>query len=341
LDAGSTILRAGGSAVDAVVAAVVQLEDEVLFNAGVGSVLTADGRHELDAGVMRGSDAQAGSVAALQHIEHPVRLAQLVMTRSPHVLMVGEGAEEFARAQGMPMVANSTFTTPARLQIHHELLEQARRAHAQALTHGPTEEATLTAPSAAWAAPTSSPGPPFSLKPVLDHAEAGRGAGRVPEPSADPAQAGEMHAAMGSVPPSEVAASGAAAAAALAEGSLKEKKYGTVGAVALDMSGELATAISTGGMSLKSFGRVGDSALIGCGFYASKRCAVACTGHGEAFMRAAVAKDLDALLAYSSEGLTLQQAADRAMRNGEALCGKDVFEGGLIAVDKKGNIAST
>jgi len=317
LDAGSAVLKSGGSAVDAAVAAVSQLEDEVLFNAGVGSVLTADGRHELDAGVMRGSDAQAGSVAALQHVEHPVRLAQLVMTKSPHVLMVGEGAEAFARAQGVPMVENSLFTTPARLQIHHELLEQARKQQqqaAQAQVGG--ANADTSAPSAGWAAPTSSPNPPFSLqgiKPVLDHS------------------GGEVHAAMSPVP-----ASDAAAAAALAKGALAEKKYGTVGAVALDQSGELATAISTGGMSLKSFGRVGDSALIGCGFYASPRVAVACTGHGEAFMRSAVAKDVDALMDY--KGLSLADAAAHAMKNGERMCGAD-FEGGLIAVDSHGHIA--
>lgn len=364
LEAGRAILAAGGSAVDAAVAAVEEMENEPLFNAGVGSVLTADGRHELDAGVMRGSDSQAGAVAAVRTVEHPVRLAQLVMTRSPHVLLVGEGAEAFAKLQGVPAVDNSFFTTPARLQVHHELLEQARKMQAAAQQGGTAFLDVTDAPSAAMA-PTATPNPPL-LMPVLDHsvevgslpqqkAATGGGGSHLhphssvqismspfPSDSASPAPIRFGGAAAAAAAPSGTAGSASAAdsdsaaAASSAHPAFAERKYGTVGAVALDVHGELATAISTGGMSLKAFGRVGDSALIGCGFYADPRVAVACTGHGEAFMRAAVAKDVSALMEY--KGLGVAAAADAAMRSGEKKCGSD-FEGGLIAVDCEGRIA--
>jgi beta-aspartyl-peptidase (threonine type) len=110
-----------------------------------------------------------------------------------------------------------------------------------------------------------------------------------------------------------------------------------VGAVALDTSGELATAISTGGMSMKSYGRVGDSAIIGAGFYATRNVAVCCTGNGEAFMRCAVAKDVTALMEY--KGLSVIEAAQQAIKNGERLIGPVDFEGGLIAVDAHGHIS--
>lgn len=113
-----------------------------------------------------------------------------------------------------------------------------------------------------------------------------------------------------------------------------EKKFGTVGAVALDKNGNLAAATSTGGMTNKQFGRVGDTPLIGTGTYANnKTCAVSCTGHGEFFMRAVVAYDVSCLMEY--KGLTLRQACDFVvMEKLKAMGG----EGGLIAADINGNI---
>jgi beta-aspartyl-peptidase (threonine type) len=314
LDAGSQILKSGGNAVDATVAAVTQLENEPLFNAGVGSVLTVNGQHELDAGIMRGSDSHAGAVAGLQHVEHPIQLAKLVMEKSPHVLLAGQGAEAFARSQGVPMVENALFTTPARLQIHHELLENARKMQLEQskAEAGIPYTGSVTSSSIGWA-PTSSPQPALSmagLTPILDHAHE-----TVPGTSQ-------------TTPASE---------AARATGTLAEKKYGTVGAVAMDQSGEIACAISTGGMSLKAWGRIGDTPIIGCGFYATSNVAVACTGNGEAFLRSAVAKDVSCLMEY--KGLSLHEATQQAMRNGEKLCGTKEFEGGLIAVDKEGRIS--
>jgi beta-aspartyl-peptidase (threonine type) len=100
-EAGWAILREGGSAVDAVEAAVVVLEDLPLFNAGRGSVLNKEGRVETDAAIMNGATRAAGAVAGVTGILNPVRLARRVMEACPHVMLIGEGAERFARAQGI------------------------------------------------------------------------------------------------------------------------------------------------------------------------------------------------------------------------------------------------
>ena len=114
LRAGFVILERGGSSLDAVVAAVQVLEDDPLFNAGRGSVLAANGEHELDASIMDGRDLRAGSVTGVRHVRNPIRLARLVMDRSPHVMLAGAGAEEFAREQGLEPVPNDHFTTERR-----------------------------------------------------------------------------------------------------------------------------------------------------------------------------------------------------------------------------------
>jgi L-asparaginase / beta-aspartyl-peptidase len=113
------------------------------------------------------------------------------------------------------------------------------------------------------------------------------------------------------------------------------KKFGTVGAVALDKAGNMAAATSTGGMTNKRFGRVGDTPIIGAGTYAhNATCAVSCTGHGELFIRAVVAYDVACLMAYA--GLSLQAATDRVVMEKLVEIGG---EGGLIAIDSAGNMA--
>ena len=114
LRAGETILAAGGSSLDAVVAAVSSLEDDPLFNAGHGSVIGADGTCELDAALMDGRDLRAGAVTGLKHVRNPIQLARLVMDRSPHVMLSGTGAEEFALTQGLVPVPNDYFVTARR-----------------------------------------------------------------------------------------------------------------------------------------------------------------------------------------------------------------------------------
>lgn len=123
LGAAMARLREGGSALDAVVEAVAVLEDHPLFNAGRGSALTAKGRVEMDASVMDGATRAAGGVACVRTVRSPVRLARLVVERTPHVLLVGAGAEAFARAQGLPRVDPAWFVLPEQ----RERLRRARR----------------------------------------------------------------------------------------------------------------------------------------------------------------------------------------------------------------------
>jgi L-asparaginase / beta-aspartyl-peptidase len=124
LDAGYAVLERGGASLDAVIAAVRTMEDDPQFNAGRGAVLNQNGLAELDASIMDGNGPRAGAVAAVHHVKNPIELARLVMDRSPHVMMVGEGAEEFALEQGVVLVPRSYFIVPKRV---HEL-EKAKEA---------------------------------------------------------------------------------------------------------------------------------------------------------------------------------------------------------------------
>ena len=223
LDAGSAVLKSGGSALDAVQAAIQVMEDDPLFNAGRGAVFTAAGKNELDAAVMNGSDLTAGSVAGLTTTRHPIAAARAVMEKSPHVMLIGPGADAFAASVGLEQVDPTFFFTERRWQGLVKALTEA--------------------------------GQPIPARPAS-----------APPPGAQAEIA----------PP------------------LNEKKFGTVGAVALDSQGRLAAATSTGGMTAKRWGRVGDVPIIGAGTYASNAdgCAVSATGDGEYFIRATVARDI-------------------------------------------------
>ena len=120
-DAGSAILAAHGSALDAVVAAVAVLEDDPRFNAGRGAVFTYHGTTELDAAIMDGATRSAGAVAAATHTRNPVRLARAVMEASPHVFLSGSGADEFSREQGLEQVDPDWFAIPERWRQLQEL----------------------------------------------------------------------------------------------------------------------------------------------------------------------------------------------------------------------------
>lgn len=252
VETGQRMLEDGRSALDVVTEAVRLLEECPLFNAGIGAVYTRDETHELDACVMDGNTLNAGAVAGVSHLRNPILAARLVMEHSPHVMMIGEGAENFAIAQGMERVSADIFSTPER--------------YAQLLAAQSAGET------------------------VLDH-------------SATPLD--------------------------------ENNKMGTVGAVALDMFGNLAAATSTGGMTNKLPGWVGDSPLVGAGCYANNASvAVSCTGTGEVFIRALAAYDIAALMDYG--GLSLSEACERVvMEKLPALGGS----GGLIAVDHEGNVA--
>jgi len=137
LDAGYDVLAGGGTSLDAVIAAVRRMEDDPQFNAGRGAVLDEDGDAELDAAIMDGAGPRAGAVAAVRHVKNPIELARLVMDRSPHVLLVADGAEEFALEQGVALVPRGYFRTAARAQE----LEEARRAAGKPMTGIPLSSA--------------------------------------------------------------------------------------------------------------------------------------------------------------------------------------------------------
>ncbi|MEY4669997.1 MAG: hypothetical protein RL518_2696 [Pseudomonadota bacterium] len=265
LRSGHAILEAGGSALSAVEAAIVVLEDSPLFNAGKGSVFTHEERIEMDAAVMHGGLRAAGAVAAVTTIKNPIKAARAVMEKSSHVLLAESGAEAFAELVGCEIVSPEYFETEFRR-------EQLRRAKSQERT-------------------------------VLDHDGGG----------------------MASVGSSSIDSS---------SGSNQDKKFGTVGAVALDKNGDIAAGTSTGGMTNKRFHRIGDTPLIGAGTFAdNETCAVSCTGHGEFFIRNVVAYDVTALMKY--KGLTLTQAADHVVNEKLRSIGG---MGGLIAIDRSGTI---
>jgi L-asparaginase / beta-aspartyl-peptidase len=151
LRAGYTILKGGGSSLDAVVAAVVVMEDSPLFNAGRGAVYNAAVEHELDAAVMDGATLRAGAVTCVRRIRNPVLAAHAVMERSPHVLLADIGAERFARRQGLPMVPKAYFGTRGRLLA----LKKAQRNEAE--KHGTVGAVALDS-SGSLAAATSTGG---------------------------------------------------------------------------------------------------------------------------------------------------------------------------------------
>jgi beta-aspartyl-peptidase (threonine type) len=126
LRAGWEILLAEGSALDAVEAATIELENFPLFNAGRGSVFTHEGKNEMDACIMDGKDLNAGAVAFVRNIKNPVRLARLVMEKTPHVLLAGEGADEFAREMKTEFEADEYFFTEHRYRQLLQAIEENR-----------------------------------------------------------------------------------------------------------------------------------------------------------------------------------------------------------------------
>lgn len=261
LAAGQRILEKQGSALDAVEAAVRVLEDNPLFNAGKGAVFTSEGRNELDAAIMDGKTLAAGAVAGVTTVRNPISAARAVMEKSPHVLLSGKGADEFAREMGLEIVDPSYFFTPERW----EGLQRIRKRDSLAKEKKPLAVSNS---------------------------------------------------------PQEILA-------------IQKEKYGTVGAVALDQHGNLAAATSTGGMSNKKWGRIGDAPIIGAGTYANNATvAISATGWGEYFLRLVMAKSISDRIEYGNQ--TLNQASHEMVMQQLPNLGGD---GGLIAVDKFGNIA--
>jgi beta-aspartyl-peptidase (threonine type) len=251
IDAGNSILKSGGSSLDAVEAAVKSMEDFPLFNAGRGAVFTNNGTHEMDASIMDGNTLEAGAVSGISLAKNPVSLARAVKEKSRHVFLCGKEAEAFGKTVGISFQDESYFYTEERYKQWQDVKDSDTY--------------------------------------QLDHS--------------DKTETGE-------------------------------RKFGTVGAVALDIHGNIAAATSTGGMTNKRFGRIGDSPIIGAGTYANnKTCAISCTGHGEFFIRAVVAYDISCLMEY--KGYSLKQACDYVVKDKLVKFGG---EGGLIAIDAMGNI---
>ena len=241
LAAGSAVLASGGAALDAVEAAAIVLEDDPAFNAGRGSVLTYEGRIEMDAAVMDGRNRRAGAVAGITCARNPIRLARAVMDHSPHVLLSGAGADRFGAGHGIDQVEQDWFETPARRAQLERVLARSDR----------------------W----------------FD----------------------------------------------------SDVKFGTIGAVAVDVHGHVAAATSTGGLTGKRWGRVGDSPVIGAGTYADDRaCAVSATGSGEFFIREGVAHEICARMRMLGENG--QTAADAVMAELSGMGGA----GGVIFVTPSG-----
>jgi beta-aspartyl-peptidase (threonine type) len=130
VEAGYSILEKGGESLDAVTAAITVLEQSEFFNAGRGAVYTYDGGHELDASIMDGRNRQAGAVAGVKHVESPIELARLVMDNSVHVMLSGQGAEEFAKEQGIELIENNLFDTKHRYDALLKAKEKLDKAKA-------------------------------------------------------------------------------------------------------------------------------------------------------------------------------------------------------------------
>ncbi len=146
--AGYKVLQEGKTSLDAVVAAIKILEDSPLFNAGKGAVFTHDGKNELDASIMDGKTQAAGAVAGLTHIKNPIRLARAVMEKSEHVMMIGEGAEKFAREQKIDIVDEKYFWTQHRWDALQQILkdENEKRKKAETRPVGSVSRAVEAAP---------------------------------------------------------------------------------------------------------------------------------------------------------------------------------------------------
>ncbi len=234
LDRGWRVLESGGSALDACEQAIIELEDEPVFDAGFGSHLNRDGKVQLDAILMGGATLKSGAVAAVERIRNPIRLAKAILEKSEHMLIAGYGAEQFALEHGIGLCHPKELVTEREAQIWSTL-------------------------------------------------------------------------------------------------SGKVANFGTVGAVALDNLGNLASGTSTGGTPYKFPCRIGDSPLVGCGCYADNEAsAVSTTGHGESMMKIVMAKTANDFVAA---GKTAQQAADEAIA---LLTRRTGGTGGLILLDRHG-----
>lgn len=243
---GYQMLENGASSMDVVEFVVSEFEDSPLFNAGKGSVYNSDEIQEMDASIMNGRDRSAGAVASVKKVKNPIKLARKVSEKTNHIMLVGDGAEEFAKSIGEIIVDQDYFYSERNLKRLRKIKANAK------LTYK----------------------------------------------------------------------------------SIVQDRIGTVGAVALDLNGDLAAATSTGGMTNKMPGRVGDSPIIGSGTWAQNGvCAVSTTGHGEFFIKYQVAREVCVRMEYQDK--TISESSEEILNELKTINAL----GGLIAIDKEGNIA--
>jgi L-asparaginase / beta-aspartyl-peptidase len=246
--AGFSLLKRGNSAVDAVEASVIMMEDSGVFNAGAGSCLTIDRSIEMDASIMSGRDLSAGCVGMVHDIANPIKLARRVMETSGHVMLVSSGALKFARLANIPLKKNQPDKKS--LDRYRKLMSDLRKSR---------------------------------KKNSIKHPDA------------------------------------------------RQHQSGTVGAVAVDIDRNVASAVSTGGRWLKMSGRIGDSGIIGGGFYADNKLGAACaTGNGEFIMRLCLSK-------YACDRMKARDAIYSSREAiGELTRIFGANTGGIIAVDPHG-----
>eukprot|EP00938_MAST-03A_sp_MAST-3A-sp1_P006089 g6089.t1 len=241
--AGYEILRRGGDAADAVEAAVVSMEDDTVFDAGMGSVLNEVGNVEMDALICDGKDLSVGSCVGVSRVKNPIRLARLIKDKTQHVMFSGKGAEKIAAQNGMKIIDPKSLVTDA-AKVEWERFKR----------YGDTVDTLFNS-------------------------------------------------------------------------------HDTVGAVAMDIRGSLASATSTGGITAKKEGRVGDSPICGSGGYADNDVgATSLTGHGESILRTSLAMRIMSFMQICSTPTDAAQRALEYMKHRVGGCG------GVICMDTKGNV---
>lgn len=258
---GKKILRASGSALDAVERAVATMEDNKVFNCGTGSVLNYDGQVEMDASIMA-EDGRCGAVGCIKNVKNPISVARKVMEETDHVLLCGEGAEAFARLVGFKYYDPVTKDRLTNWTLKKERFVDSLN------NQVPMDDFPY------WT----------RLREFFLKYKAGA----------------------------------------------SDKRFSTVGAVAIDSKGSLAAATSTGGISFKLPGRVGDSAIIGAGNYAGSCGGVSATGHGEAIIKLSFARLVEGLMG----NLAPMKAAARALEIADSYGCKC----GIICISKKGEL---
>ncbi len=263
LKSGYAMLLNGDSAIAVVEAVIKIMEDSPLFNSGKGSVMTMDGKIKMDAAIMNGKTLDAGSVSNVQTIKNPISAARLIMEKEKYIMISGEGAELFAKNNGLEIVEPNYFYT------QHQYIRWKGLKDSTETNYIKYVDSII------------------QLNPI--------------------------EATLPSI----------------------NKDFGTVGCVVKDKYGNLAAGTSTGGLMNKKYDRIGDAPVIGAGTYAdNKTCAISCTGTGEDFIKTVAAKTVADLIEF--KGMTLEQATNEMINVRFKTINGD---GGMIAIDNKGNIA--